>query len=101
METQTAIRANGGLEGVIAAETRLSMVDGERGELIVAGHRSSSSRAVRSRSVVALLWDAAGAVRARAYARSCAAGGDARAPARRGAAPRRADGRAAHGGRHV
>src|SRR6516225_7915627 len=48
METQTAIRANGGLEGVIAAETRLSMVDGERGELIVAGQR------------LALLWDAAG-----------------------------------------
>jgi citrate synthase len=37
METQTAVRANGGLEGVIAAETRLSMVDGERGELIIAG----------------------------------------------------------------
>ena len=28
---------NGGLEGVVAATTRLSHVDGERGELIVAG----------------------------------------------------------------
>ncbi|HWW61524.1 MAG TPA: citrate/2-methylcitrate synthase, partial [Thermoanaerobaculia bacterium] len=30
---------NNGLEGVVAAETRLSMVDGERGELIIAGYR--------------------------------------------------------------
>ena len=29
----------GGLDGVVAAETRLSNVDGERGELILAGHR--------------------------------------------------------------
>lgn len=29
---------NKGLEGVVAAETRLSMVDGERGELIIAGY---------------------------------------------------------------
>jgi len=28
-----------GLEGVVAAETRLSMVDGERGELVIAGWR--------------------------------------------------------------
>ena len=27
-----------GLEGVVAAETALSMVDGERGELIIAGY---------------------------------------------------------------
>ena len=39
MEHANGNRANGGLEGVVAAETRLSMVDGERGELIVAGHR--------------------------------------------------------------
>jgi citrate synthase len=32
-------KANPGLEGVIAAETALSSVDGERGELIIAGHR--------------------------------------------------------------
>jgi citrate synthase len=31
--------ANPGLEGVVAADTRLSSVDGERGELIVAGYR--------------------------------------------------------------
>jgi citrate synthase len=29
----------GGLEGVVAAETRLSHVDGERGELVIAGYR--------------------------------------------------------------
>ena len=28
-----------GLEGIVAAETRLSMVDGERGELVIAGYR--------------------------------------------------------------
>src|SRR5262245_40578504 len=28
---------NSGLEGVVAAETRLSLVDGERGELVIAG----------------------------------------------------------------
>jgi len=29
---------NTGLEGVVAARTRLSHVDGERGELIIAGY---------------------------------------------------------------
>jgi citrate synthase len=29
--------AQGGLEGVVAAETALSLVDGERGELVIAG----------------------------------------------------------------
>ena len=39
MATQLSTRANPGLEGIVAAETHLSHVDGERGELIVAGHR--------------------------------------------------------------
>ncbi len=60
METQTAARADGGLEGVIAAQTRLSMVDGERGELIVAGHRLEQLAGRAFEDVVALLWDAAG-----------------------------------------
>ena len=60
METQTSLRANGGLEGVIAAETRLSMVDGERGELIVAGHRLEQLAGRAFEDVVALLWEAAG-----------------------------------------
>src|SRR4029453_5704974 len=30
---------NSGLEGVVAAETRLSDVDGERGELVISGYR--------------------------------------------------------------
>ena len=34
-----------GLEGVISAETRLSAVDGEAGELIIAGFLSRSWRA--------------------------------------------------------
>ena len=70
METQTAIRANGGLEGVIAAETRLSMVDGERGELIVAGHRLEQLAGRPFEEVVALLWDAAGQSGARVRAAS-------------------------------
>jgi citrate synthase len=42
-ETVGTTRSNkGGLEGVVAAETRLSHVDGERGELILAGHRVES-----------------------------------------------------------
>jgi citrate synthase len=41
-QTTGAARAKGGLEGVVAAETRLSHVDGERGELILAGHRVES-----------------------------------------------------------
>jgi citrate synthase len=31
-------KVNTGLEGIVVAETRLSMVDGERGELIIAGY---------------------------------------------------------------
>ena len=38
MSTQIQARANPGLEGIVAAETALSLVDGERGELVVAGH---------------------------------------------------------------
>ena len=39
-----------GLEGVIAAETRLSDVDGERGRLILAGHDVEALAAARARS---------------------------------------------------
>jgi len=39
METTAVVTAKGGLDGVVVASTRLSDVDGERGELIVAGHR--------------------------------------------------------------
>jgi citrate synthase len=52
--------ANNGLEGVVAAETRLSMVDGERGELLIAGHRLEQLTRHDFENVVALLWDAAG-----------------------------------------
>ena len=49
-----------GLEGVVAAATRLSMVDGERGELIIAGHRLEQLSAWPFEQVVSELWKAAG-----------------------------------------
>ena len=39
MSTQSHAQANPGLEGIVAAETALSLVDGERGERVVAGHK--------------------------------------------------------------
>jgi citrate synthase len=60
MTTQSSKRANPGLEGVVAAETRLSQVDGERGELVVAGHRLEDLTQRNFEDVVALLWGAAG-----------------------------------------
>jgi citrate synthase len=56
-------RANPGLEGVVAAETHLSHVDGERGELIVAGHRLEDLVRRDYEDVVAELWEAAGVAR--------------------------------------
>ncbi|HEX7236078.1 MAG TPA: citrate synthase [Gammaproteobacteria bacterium] len=56
-------RANPGLEGVVAAETHLSHVDGERGELIVAGHRLEDLAKRDYEDVVAELWEAAGVPR--------------------------------------
>jgi citrate synthase len=49
---------NKGLEGVVAAETRLSMVDGERGELIIAGYPVDQLAAKASfEETVWLLWN--------------------------------------------
>ena len=46
-----------GLEGVVVAETELSDVDGERGELIVRGHRIESLVGQTTfEQTVALLW---------------------------------------------
>ncbi|MEO8380023.1 MAG: citrate synthase/methylcitrate synthase [Acidobacteriota bacterium] len=47
-----------GLDGVVAAETRLSMVDGQRGELVIAGHRVEELASWRFEDVVDLLWGA-------------------------------------------
>ncbi len=73
-----------GLDGVPAAETVLSHVDGERGELIIAGERVGDLAGKASfESVTARLWSGAtgkefseanvranlGAARARAFAR--------------------------------
>ena len=60
MNAQTDITASTGLEGVVAAATRLSMVDGERGELVIAGLRLEQLAARPFEDVVAALWDAAG-----------------------------------------
>jgi citrate synthase len=63
MATQISARANPGLEGIIAAETQLSHVDGERGELIVAGHRLEDLVRHAYDDVVVELWEAAGVPR--------------------------------------
>jgi citrate synthase len=60
MQAQSESRANPGLEGIVAAETRLSHVDGERGELIVAGLKLEQLAERSFEDVVALLWQAAG-----------------------------------------
>ena len=60
MAVQTATEANPGLEGIVAAETHLSLVDGERGELVVAGHRLDELARHDFEHVVAELWQAAG-----------------------------------------
>lgn len=49
---------NSGLEGVVAAETRLSMVDGARGELVIGGFRVEELSSWRFEAVVELLWGA-------------------------------------------
>ena len=50
---------NKGLEGVIAAETALSLVDGERGELIIAGFPVAAlALNATFEETVSLLWDA-------------------------------------------
>ncbi|HEY2322520.1 MAG TPA: citrate/2-methylcitrate synthase, partial [Thermoanaerobaculia bacterium] len=49
---------NRGLEGVVAAETKLSHVDGERGELIIAGYRIDDlAPNAAFEEVVWLLWN--------------------------------------------
>jgi citrate synthase len=60
MATQISTPPNPGLEGVVAAETRLSLVDGERGELVIAGHRLEELSQLEYEDVVAALWGAAG-----------------------------------------
>jgi citrate synthase len=56
----TASGGKGGLDGVVVASTRLSDVDGERGELILAGHRVEdlAGRCGFER-VLGLLWSGA------------------------------------------
>jgi citrate synthase len=50
---------NRGLEGVVAAETALSMVDGERGELLIAGYPVGElAPRATFEETVALLWPA-------------------------------------------
>jgi citrate synthase len=51
---------NNGLEGIVAAETRLSMVDGERGALVIGGFRVEELASWSFEDTVELLWAAAG-----------------------------------------
>jgi citrate synthase len=51
---------NSGLEGIVAAETRLSMVDGERGELVIGGYRVEELAGASFERTVELLWGIAG-----------------------------------------
>jgi citrate synthase len=49
---------NQGLEGVVAAKTALSMVDGERGELIIAGYPVAElALNATFEETVSLLWN--------------------------------------------
>jgi len=81
MANATEVRV--GLDGVVVAETRLSLVDGERGRLVVRGHDVEAlARTRRFEDVAALLWTGAlpdsagsaelarelGSARARAFA---------------------------------
>jgi citrate synthase len=55
---RTADRPRGGLDGVVVAETMLSDVDGERGQLIIAGRTIEALAGAASfESVTARLWD--------------------------------------------
>lgn len=49
-----------GLEGVVATQTRLSHVDGERGELIIAGYRLDEFAQLSFEEVLHRIWNAAG-----------------------------------------
>ncbi|MFL6246708.1 MAG: citrate synthase/methylcitrate synthase [Thermoanaerobaculia bacterium] len=49
-----------GLEGIVAAETRLSMVDGARGELVIGGFRVEELSSWTFEETVKLLWAAVG-----------------------------------------
>ena len=98
---------NSGLDGVVAATTRLSDVDGERGELVIAGYPVGELAAHASfEETTWLLWHgalpSAGCWKrfVPARRRAGAAAGGARAAARMRRAAHRSDGRAAHRRRH-
>ena len=54
------LHMNSGLEGVVAAETRLSMVDGERGVLVIGGYRVEEIASWPFERTASLLWETAG-----------------------------------------
>jgi len=58
MTTPSPTQLHPGLEGIVAAETRLSMVDGERGELVIGGFRVEELSSWRFEDAIALLWGA-------------------------------------------
>jgi citrate synthase len=74
MANATEVRV--GLDGVIVAETRLSLVDGERGRLVVCGHDVEAlAKTRRFEDLAALLWTGAlpGAADSEALARELGA----------------------------
>ena len=107
--TAAAPTAGNGLEGVVAARTRLSDVDGERGELTLAGYRVDeiAGRATFE-DVTWLLWHGdlpsageAATFRAALASKRALAGTDAVTPARVCAPSARSDACTAHGRRHA
>jgi citrate synthase len=56
----STLEVHAGLDGIVAAETRLSMVDGERGELIIAGVRVEDLAPSTFEDTVSRLWAEAG-----------------------------------------
>jgi citrate synthase len=54
------MNANNGLEGVIAAETKLSMVDGEAGVLVIGGYRVEEIASWAFERTASLLWGLSG-----------------------------------------
>ena len=86
----TAVVHNG-LDGIVAAETRLSMVDGARGELIIAGFRVDElASRMAFEETVALLWGESADLRPELAARRALA--PATLALLRAAAERRIDG---------
>jgi citrate synthase len=63
MHVDLSMIVQNGLEGVVAAETKLSMVDGERGVLVIGGYRVEELSSWSFERTAGLLFDIVGAPR--------------------------------------